>query len=141
MHQLLKIGVRFSIDDFGTGYSSLSYLNRIPAVALKIDRSFVTDVDTNPSTATITRAIINLAGNLQMGVIAEGVETAGQAEALYAQGCTAMQGFYFYQPVTARCIGELLRGNAHKPANGQEPVLHLASATDVVRRAANMRDR
>jgi diguanylate cyclase (GGDEF)-like protein/PAS domain S-box-containing protein len=137
MHQLLKIGVRFSIDDFGTGYSSLSYLNRIPAVALKIDRSFVTDVDTNPSTATITRAIINLAGNLQMGVIAEGVETAGQADALYAQGCTAMQGFYFYQPVTARCIGELLRSNAHKPANGQEPVSHLASAADVVRRAAN----
>jgi diguanylate cyclase (GGDEF)-like protein/PAS domain S-box-containing protein len=108
MYELLKIGVKFSIDDFGTGYSSLSYLNRIPAASLKIDRSFVADVDTKPATAMITRAIINLAENLHLGVIAEGVETAAQAQALYAQGCSIMQGFHFHRPISARCMTDLL---------------------------------
>jgi diguanylate cyclase (GGDEF)-like protein/PAS domain S-box-containing protein len=121
MQQLLKIGVKFSIDDFGTGYSSLSYLNRIPAASLKIDRSFVADIDTNPSRVTITRAIINLANSLGMNVIAEGVETAQQAATLASFGCKIMQGFHFYPPMSRQDINELLLAHIKTPGLGVIP--------------------
>jgi diguanylate cyclase (GGDEF)-like protein len=101
MGELQNLGVKLSIDDFGTGYSSLSYLHRIPAANLKIDRSFVVDIATKPATAAITKTIINLAENLGLGVIAEGVETAYQAQALFDQGCRVMQGYHFYKPMPA----------------------------------------
>jgi diguanylate cyclase len=111
MRALLDMGVRISIDDFGTGYSSLSYLSRIPAGTLKIDRSFVTDIVTQESAATVTRAVIELARNLSLEVIAEGVETREQAEMLLAQGCETMQGFYFHRPMPVAELSRLAHTN------------------------------
>jgi diguanylate cyclase len=112
MRALLDLGVRISIDDFGTGYSSLSYLNRIPAGSLKIDRSFVTDIVTKESAATVTRAVIGLARNLNLDVIAEGVETREQAEMLLAQGCEIMQGFCFHPPIPAADLMNLVSADS-----------------------------
>ncbi|MFT5643761.1 MAG: EAL domain-containing protein (putative c-di-GMP-specific phosphodiesterase class I) [Janthinobacterium sp.] len=97
MSALKQKGVGFSLDDFGTGYSSLSYLKRLPLDELKIDKSFVCDVLTNPSDATIARTIIVLAQNLSMGVIAEGVETVAQRDFLLNAGCHAYQGYLFHR--------------------------------------------
>ncbi len=99
MEALRAFGVGLSLDDFGTGFSSLSQLKRLPLEQLKIDQSFVRDVLTNPSDAMIARTILALGHNLGLTVIAEGVETAGQHEALAGMGCDAFQGFYFSRPV------------------------------------------
>lgn len=99
MEDLKTIGVYLSIDDFGTGYSSLNYLKRFPVDFLKIDRSFIVDLNTNKKDAAITSAIAALARNLKLGVVAEGVEEAAQAEFLRAQGYHEMQGYLFSRPV------------------------------------------
>jgi diguanylate cyclase (GGDEF)-like protein/PAS domain S-box-containing protein len=97
LQQLKGLGVRISIDDFGTGYSSLHYLNRFPIDKLKIDRSFVTDLDGGE--APITTAIISLARTMSLETIAEGVETSGQAEQLLRLGCPMAQGYLYYKPM------------------------------------------
>jgi diguanylate cyclase (GGDEF)-like protein/PAS domain S-box-containing protein len=110
MHRLRDAGIRISVDDFGTGYSSLAYLRQLPISALKIDRSFVSNVDRGESDATIVRAIIELAHNLQFSVVAEGVETAAQAALLRYHGCEDAQGYLFGRPVPAvEVAGRLTR--------------------------------
>lgn len=92
---LKRLGVRISIDDFGTGYSSLSYLKRLPIDTLKIDRSFVRDLESSSDNAAIVGAIIAMSKSLKLRVVAEGVETRGQMTRLFEQGCQVMQGFLF----------------------------------------------
>jgi predicted signal transduction protein with EAL and GGDEF domain len=92
---LKRLGVRISIDDFGTGYSSLSYLKRLPIDTLKIDRSFVRDLESSADNAAIVGAIIAMSKSLKLRVVAEGVETRGQMTRLFEQGCQMMQGFLF----------------------------------------------
>jgi predicted signal transduction protein with EAL and GGDEF domain len=104
MNALRERGVRFSLDDFGTGYSSLSYLKRLPLAQLKIDQSFVRDLLTDPNDAVIASTIINLGHSLGLKVIAEGVETQGQYEALVSMGCDAFQGYFFGRPAPAASL-------------------------------------
>jgi diguanylate cyclase (GGDEF)-like protein/PAS domain S-box-containing protein len=108
--RLRQIGMRLAIDDYGTGYSSLDYLRSFHFSRLKIDRRFITDVTTNADDAVIVRAIIGLAHELGIEVVAEGVETAGQRDFLIVAGCKVAQGYYFGKPVPAAAASELLRG-------------------------------
>lgn len=107
--EIRALGIRLAVDDFGTGYSSLSYLKRFPIDYLKIDQSFVRDIATDPDAAAICIAIIDLAHNLKLKVIAEGVETEGQMNYLRRRRCDEMQGFFFSGPVPAEQIANLLR--------------------------------
>lgn len=102
-------GVRIAIDDFGTGYSSLSYLRRLSVDILKIDRSFVADLTTDPKAAAIATAIVSLGRSLKLDVVAEGVETAEQVAVLRESGCHLMQGYYFCKPMPAVKIEAMLR--------------------------------
>lgn len=108
MFEIKALGVTFSLDDFGTGYSSLSYLKRLPLDQLKIDQSFVRDLFTDANDATIARTIIALGHSLSLSVIAEGVETIEQRNALAEMGCDAYQGYYFARPVTADNLSQVL---------------------------------
>ncbi|MEM8713255.1 MAG: GGDEF domain-containing phosphodiesterase, partial [Planctomycetota bacterium] len=103
-------GIHISIDDFGTGYSSLSYLKRFPINALKIDRSFVTDVTSNPDDAAIATAIILMGHSLKLSVVAEGVETENQLAFLKVLQCNEVQGYLFSPPVPAERAQEMLAG-------------------------------
>jgi diguanylate cyclase (GGDEF)-like protein/PAS domain S-box-containing protein len=108
IQRLYAMNVGLHLDDFGTGYSSLAYLNNFPVHALKVDRSFVNRMDSAPQQSAIVRAIVSLAHNLGMEVIAEGVETPAQAEALRALRCQRGQGFLFSHPLPAEAAGRLL---------------------------------
>jgi len=99
MHRLATMGVSLSIDDFGTGYSSLSYLKRLPVGEIKIDKSFIFGMTVEEDDATIVRSIIDLARNLRLRVVAEGVEDAPTLAALAALGCDTVQGFYLSRPM------------------------------------------
>ena len=103
------LGVGLSIDDFGTGYSSLAYLKRFPFDVLKVDRSFVKDLTTDADDATITRALISMAHNLGLKVVAEGVETEDQLAFLVEHGCDEIQGFYFSRPLIPEECGSWIK--------------------------------
>ena len=107
LHNLRNLGVRISLDDFGTGYSSLSYLRSFPFDKVKIDRSFVQDLDTETNAHAVIRAITTLATALNMDTLAEGVEEESQLEVLRAEGCRNIQGFLFSRPVPASDIAAM----------------------------------
>jgi diguanylate cyclase (GGDEF)-like protein/PAS domain S-box-containing protein len=112
LHALRGLGVGLSIDDFGTGYSSLAYLLRFPANTLKVDRSFIAMVGKGGRSERIVGSIVALGRGLEMEVVAEGVETAEQRDALVSLGCGLGQGFLFCRPVDGARIGQLLAGQA-----------------------------
>jgi diguanylate cyclase (GGDEF)-like protein len=107
--RLKQLGVRLSVDDFGTGYSSLAYLKQFPLDALKIDRAFISNITSDADDAAIAIAIVNLAHNLNLKVVAEGVETEAQVNFLIQQGCDTLQGFYFAKPMDANTCGHMIR--------------------------------
>ncbi|PWK15552.1 PAS domain S-box-containing protein/diguanylate cyclase (GGDEF)-like protein [Tumebacillus permanentifrigoris] len=114
--ELKEFGIEISIDDFGTGYSSLRYLQRLPIDTLKIDRSFVKDIDSpEADEAAIARAVILLAHSLGLRVIAEGVETEVQLDFLRSENCDAIQGYLFSRPVPAEQFAELVRSQKRLP--------------------------
>jgi diguanylate cyclase (GGDEF)-like protein len=109
IQELKRMGVTLAIDDFGTGYSSFSYLRRFQVSKLKVDRSFIQHVATNPNDAAITAAIISMAKSLNLKVIAEGVEDEAQMSFLRAHDCDEIQGYYFSKPLTVDKAADKLR--------------------------------
>jgi EAL domain-containing protein (putative c-di-GMP-specific phosphodiesterase class I) len=109
LQKLKAIGVRLAIDHFGIGYSTLNNLSQFPIDALKVDRSFVTEIDTGANNSPIIRAVINMGKSLKHRVIAEGVETARHVAVLQSHACDEGQGFYFGRPMPALQFAELLR--------------------------------
>jgi len=97
--QIKKMGVRIAIDDFGVGYSSLAQIKRFPIDTLKVDRSFIRDLERNAEDRAITEAIISMGKTLSLTVVAEGVETEEQQTFLTDHACDAMQGYYFSKPI------------------------------------------
>jgi diguanylate cyclase (GGDEF)-like protein/PAS domain S-box-containing protein len=122
LHALAKLGVRLSIDDFGTGYSSLAYLKRFPIDKLKIDRSFVSGLPGDDSDAGIVRAIVQMAGALDMKVIAEGVETAAQRDFLQTIGCDEFQGFLFAPALDPMSFEHRLGRSEPVPQVARQPI-------------------
>ena len=115
LEELSGMGVLVAVDDFGTGYSSMSYLRRFPIDELKIDKAFVAEMDTRADDASIVQAIVSLAHGLKLKVVAEGVETAAQLEALQALGCDEYQGFYCSPALPAHEFEMLMRIKAAEP--------------------------
>ncbi|MDO8359624.1 MAG: EAL domain-containing protein, partial [Devosia sp.] len=120
LHDLRAMGVRISMDDFGTGYSSLSYLRSFPFDKIKIDRSFMRDLESRGDSLAIIKAVIGLGHSLGMSTTAEGVETEEQLKAVREQGCNEVQGFLFSPPLEASQVAALL-------AADQQPQLRRAS--------------
>jgi diguanylate cyclase (GGDEF)-like protein/PAS domain S-box-containing protein len=116
LHALRGLGVRIAMDDFGTGYSSLSYLRSFPFDKIKIDRSFVRDIDADPEAMAIVRAVTGLGRSLGMATTAEGIETEEQLARLRADGCTEVQGYLLGRPMPARDAARLVRKRQAKRA-------------------------
>ena len=99
INELGEAGVRFALDDFGTGYSSLGYLNKYPFSKIKVDRSFVSGINVGKKSDAIIRAVSEMGSRLGMEIVAEGLETIDQVEAVRMAGCTLGQGYYFSRPI------------------------------------------
>jgi len=109
LHQLKSIGIKVAMDDFGTGYSSLSYLQQFPFDILKIDQCFIHKIDQNPKNAAIAQAIITMAHQLNLRVVAEGVETTEELTFVYENNCDEIQGYFFSEPITSEEFTQLLQ--------------------------------
>jgi EAL domain-containing protein (putative c-di-GMP-specific phosphodiesterase class I) len=118
MHAIRERGVTLAIDDFGTGYSSLAYLKLFPIGTLKIDRSFVKDIETDPDDANICDVTVLLAHKLGLGVVAEGVETEGQLNYLLSIGCDQIQGYLISKPLPLAEVEDFLRDYQPSTLNG-----------------------
>ena len=114
MKRIKSLGVHIALDDFGTGHSSLSYLKRFPIDTLKVDKSFVKDIDKNDQDRNITATIVRLAKYLDINVVAEGVETEEQAYMLHIMGCHFQQGYYYCKPLKAEQISEFINEKLKK---------------------------
>ena len=114
LNRLKSMGIKISIDDFGTGFSSLASLKRLPIDALKIDQSFVRDATSDPDDAALVMAIITLAHNLRLKVIAEGVETEDQLRFLQLLRCDEIQGYFFSKPLPAETLVSLFDSAAQR---------------------------
>jgi EAL domain-containing protein (putative c-di-GMP-specific phosphodiesterase class I) len=110
--RLRELGARIAVDDFGTGYSSLAYLRRLPIDRIKIDRSFVEGVGTDPEATAVARVIVELARSLRLSTVAEGIEQAVQARALAEMGCDMGQGFLLARPLEPAAMAALVRAQA-----------------------------
>lgn len=117
LHQLSDMGIQLSVDDFGTGYSSLAYLQRFPVDALKIDQSFVREINHDHNATALVAAIISMAQSLELQVLAEGVETVEQISFLQSHGCPSAQGFFYSKAVPAGDLEALLNGQGRRPAH------------------------
>jgi EAL domain-containing protein (putative c-di-GMP-specific phosphodiesterase class I) len=111
LQSLRQKGIRVAIDDFGTGYSSLSYLHRFPIDTLKIDQSFVRQIDT-PDGVSMVKAIIHLGRELGLRIVAEGVESEREATILETMGCDSAQGYYFSRPLAPENLATLLEARS-----------------------------
>ena len=109
--QLKKMGIKLAVDDFGTGYSSLSYLQRFPIDVLKIDQSFVQNIESAKDDGIIVSAIISMGNSLKLKVVAEGVETSSQLAFLKARHCEEGQGYFFSHPLTPDEFAKMLLTN------------------------------
>src|SRR3712207_448598 len=109
---LRAMGLELAIDDFGTGYSSLAYLQRLPVSELKIDRAFVTHLATSASDAAIVRSTVDMARNLGLRVVAEGIEDEAALALLREMGCDLAQGFHLGRPMPADALTAMVRGRA-----------------------------
>jgi EAL domain-containing protein (putative c-di-GMP-specific phosphodiesterase class I) len=115
---LKALGIRLAVDDFGTGYSSLAYLQRFPVDMLKIDKQFVSHIDTDKDSYAIVKTVVDLSNNLGLAVVAEGVETREQFHLLSEMGCHYAQGYYFSRPVPAEDAEALLASNVSWTTSG-----------------------
>jgi len=116
LRELKDLGISLLVDDFGTGYSSLAYLRRFPVDALKVDRSFVRNLDTERDNRQIVKAVVQLASSLELQVVAEGIEEREELEVLKAMGCPMGQGYYFAKPLAAQAAADYLKARPAGPS-------------------------
>jgi len=109
LQELRELGINISIDDFGTGYSSLAYLQKLPVSKLKIDRSFIIDIPTSESAATLVKLIINLADSLGLNIIAEGIEERNQKDFLLDNNCSSIQGYFYSKPLNKSAMTQFIK--------------------------------
>lgn len=136
LNQIRQLGVGFAIDDFGTGYSSFAYLAKLPVSSIKIDKSFVQNIDTDRESSIIVKSIIDLGHNLNLKIIAEGVETATARELLTSFDCDEGQGYHFCRPIPADAMTNFLLRQPERIASKSR--LNVQSATEQVLPASNV---